>query len=543
MTEAEYQDEVIVERGECPDCDSSDGLITRETHSHCYVCGNHTFFNTNRERTKPVVRMLHADTSIPNLDDTKVGPLTERNLTKETVKHYGVRLELNKQGIVVKHMYPYCSDDGTVIAYKEREVEGKKFRSHGAISKSMLFGQTLFPKGGKTLTLCEGEIDTMSAFQMQGSKYPHVGFKNAQSAYKDAKKHWEWINSFDEVYLSMDSDEAGVRAAKEVASLFPKKAKIVELQLKDNGEYLEKHREKEYVNLWWRATLYKPDDIISGYDRAFNILNAPRAEAAFDYPWEGLNKKTYGIRTGEMSTIIAGSGSGKTCVSREIAYNILKEHPDTNIGLLFLEETGWETTRGLVSLELDKPTHLPDTIVTEDELKAGTMATWGTDRVHTLSESWKENTVDYICDKISYFAKGLDCKFVVLDHISFMVSDNPGDERKMLDEIAHKLKALTVELDIHLSIVAHCKRVSGKPLEEGGKATLADIRGTAGIGQLSNMVYALERDGQNDDPITANTTTVRVVKNRFSGRTGIACYLYYDEFTGRLEEVEPKEDE
>ena len=108
----------------------------------------------------------------------------------------------------------------------------------------------------------------------------------------------------------------------------------------------------------------------------------------------------------------------------------------------------------------------------------------------------------------------------------------------MLDEIAHKLKALTVELDIHLCMVAHTKRQTGKALEEGGQTSLADIRGTAGIGQLSNIVIGLERDGQAEDPIEANTTTIRVVKNRFCGRTGVACQVYYNDLTNRLNEVD-----
>ena len=296
-----------------------------------------------------------------------------------------------------------------------------------------------------------------------------------------------------------------------------------------------------YNKLWWQAEQFKPDDVISGAEAAFAILIAPRAEASFQYPWDKLNKMTYGIRTGEMVTIIAGSGSGKTSFSREMAYHILK-NTQANIGLMYLEETGWETTRGLVSLEANKPTHLPDVHITDEELWKCNVNTWGTNRVHTLSAAWRDNSVEYICDKITYFAKGLDCKFVVLDHISFMVSDQGGDERKMLDEIAHKLKALTVELDISLHIIAHTKRVSGKSLEEGGKLSLSDIRGTAGVGQLSNIVMGLERDGQAEDLRIRNTTLVRIVKNRFSGKTGPTSHVFYDEFTGRLTEVNAPED-
>ena len=66
---------------------------------------------------------------------------------------------------------------------------------------------------------------------------------------------------------------------------------------------------------------------------------------------------------------------------------------------------------------------------------------------------------------------------------------------------------------------------------------MAELRGSAAIAQLSDMVIGLERDQQHKDPVVRNTTTVRVLKNRFSGLTGAACYLHYDSVTGRMTET------
>ena len=38
------------------------------------------------------------------------------------------------------------------------------------------------------------------------------------------------------------------------------------------------------------------------------------------------------------------------------------------------------------------------------------------------------------------------------------------------------------------------------------------------------------------DEIASHLTTVRVLKNRFSGETGKTCTLLYDKETGRLQE-------
>jgi twinkle protein len=123
-------------------------------------------------------------------------------------------------------------------------------------------------------------------------------------------------------------------------------------------------------------------------------------------------------------------------------------------------------------------------------------------------------------------------------------SQEIGDERKALDEIMTKLRTLVQETDVALIIVSHLKRPDGKGHEEGAVTSLAQLRGSGSIAQLSDMVLGLERDSQSDDIATRNTTCLRVLKNRFVGMTGPATYLYYDKDTGRLNEVEkPSGDE
>tara|TARA_R110000751_G_scaffold93399_1_gene182480 strand:+ start:147 stop:521 length:375 start_codon:yes stop_codon:yes gene_type:complete len=110
------------------------------------------------------------------------------------------------------------------------------------------------------------------------------------------------------------------------------------------------------------------------------------------------------------------------------------------------------------------------------------------------------------------------------------------DERKALDEIMTKLRTLVQELDICMFVASHLKRVDYGH-EEGGVTKLHQLRGSGSIGQLSDIVIGLERDGQAVDMRERHTTTIRVIKNRFSGLTGPANMLLYDLVTGRLSEV------
>ena len=63
------------------------------------------------------------------------------------------------------------------------------------------------------------------------------------------------------------------------------------------------------------------------------------------------------------------------------------------------------------------------------------------------------------------------------------------------------------------------------------------LRGSHSIGQLSDIVLGLERNGQAEDIEERHTTRVRVIKNRFSGLTGPACALTYNRETGRMLEI------
>jgi twinkle protein len=109
-----------------------------------------------------------------------------------------------------------------------------------------------------------------------------------------------------------------------------------------------------------------------------------------------------------------------------------------------------------------------------------------------------------------------------------------GDERRMIDNTMTKLRALVEETKLGLILVSHLKRPEGKGHEEGASTSLAQLRGSAGIAQLSDMVIGLERNQQ--DTEDRNKTVMRVLKNRFSGETGIACALNYNPETGSMSE-------
>ena len=523
----------------CEHCGSSDGnAINDDMSSYCFACATYTPPDDEKEYD-----MIDVDVKVPDMSflsqyskGTAVSVL-ERRLTKTTMERYGVVRSDDK------YYFPYYDKDLQLVAAKVRGVKDKTFVANGAWSKGTLFGQNLFPTGGKYITIVEGEFDALAAYQMTGSKWPVVSIRNgAASAVKDCRANYEYLNSFDTIVVCFDGDVQGIKASKEVAELFGSKCKVFKpvAEYKDACDWLSESKEAGFVDRWWKAESFVPDGIVAG-SSLWDTVCTPMAPADCNYPWAGLNEITYGIRFGELVTVTAGSGLGKSQVLREVVWHLLQKTKD-NIGLMFLEESVRKTALSMMSLAANAPLHLPDSVVSDEERKRAFDETLGTDRLF-LFDHFGSTSIENIINRVRYMAKGMGCKYVFLDHLSIIVSaqDN-GDERKAIDEIMTKLRMLVQETNIALIIVSHLKRPTDKGHEEGAITSLAQLRGSASIAQLSDMVIGLERNGQADDPVIRNTTKVRVLKSRHSGQTGPACDLLYNKVTGRMFEVEPEPD-
>ena len=111
----------------------------------------------------------------------------------------------------------------------------------------------------------------------------------------------------------------------------------------------------------------------------------------------------------------------------------------------------------------------------------------------------------------------------------------------MIDTTMTRLRSLVERTGISLFLVSHLKRTGGdQNHEEGARVTLGQLRGSAAIAQLSDSVIALERNQQSESG--TSKTTVRVLKNRYSGETGVACTLSYNLDNCTFNETQPEKE-
>lgn len=458
--------------------------------------------------------------------------LESRGIDEATCRKY--RYQVGNHNGNKCHIANYYDIDGQKIAQKYRYAN-KEFRCSG--KPDHFFGQNIWanPTPGFKIVVTEGEIDAMSVSVATGGKYPVVSLgAGSQSAKAMFKRHLEWLSGFKEVVLMFDMDEQGRKAVEEVAHLLPAgKCKVAHLPMKDANDCLVNRNKAAIIDGIFDAKLWRPDDILAGSDIYDKIAEHQDVEA-LEYPFEGLNKITHGLRHSEIVTLCAGSGIGKSQVCRIITHHLMKT-TDKRIGYIALEESVERTALSLIGLEMGKCLHL-EPFERDDEFNEAFKATVGNGRFYVY-DHFGSLASDSLLNRIRFMIKTYDVDFVVLDHISIVVSGiGNGDERRLIDNTMTALRSLVEETKVAMLLVSHLKRPEGRGHEDGRAVSLSDLRGSQAIAQLSDMVLGLERSQQAEEVEDRNKTTVRVLKNRFSGETGVACTLTYDNETGNLSE-------
>ena len=519
----------------CPDCGSSDALSVYEDHTYCFSCNTRHYTGQ-----KSTVETPKTPSNIEFKGSFR--DITDRGILQATCTQFNVKTLANSEGVIRYHYYPYYDKDGNIVAVKKRTVDGKKFEWFGEPKKALLFGQQLWSKGRRFITITEGEIDCLSVSQMIGSQYPVVSVPNGAGSKKAIKDNYEYLDSFENIVLCWDGDEVGRKAVQDIAMLLPlKKVRIIKMpeRMKDPNEFLKAGADRAFRNLWYSAEEYRPEDITNIGDTFPRLEDYKKSHVYIPTPWQRLNDMISGTRFGQLVIMASGTGMGKSAFLKSWMYHLLNT-TELSIGGLFFEESIEETVISLMSLKAAK--NLKKPVVwkeqSPEDIKNWYKAISDARRIE-LYESLSSDDPDYVLSKIRYLAVAKDCKIIFLDHITYL-TDDADNPRIEVNKLVKKLHALSVELGITVIAACHLRKSqSSQSHEEGGRVTLDDLKESSSIKQLADVIIGLERDGQAQDIVKRNTTLLRVLKNRDFGEKGEACALVYDTDTTILEELDP----
>ena len=231
--------------------------------------------------------------------------------------------------------------------------------------------------------------------------------------------------------------------------------------------------------------------------------------------------------------VCAGSGIGKSTLVKELGYHLTTAH-GAKVGYICLEESLAKTAQSLVALDNGVPI---GNLMEEPSLLTDEQWKTSYDKAVVTSvfyDAFGSTDVDNIISRMRYLAVGCQCQFIVLDHVSMVVSGLDVDERKTLDMLMTRIRSEVCEqTNVGVIAVSHLKRNGGKDsFNEGGQVSVTDLRGSAALEQLSDIVISAERDQQSNE--NSALTTLRILKNRPFGQVGLAGKCEYQQMTGRL---------
>jgi len=451
-----------------------------------------------------------------------------RGITSTTMEKFNVKTDGDKQ----HYVYP---SGGT----KTRYISTKEF-SASNLRSDELFGMNLFPvNASRIVTITEGEVDAMSAWQMlsQGSSYvnPVVSLPSATPSGKLWEKCKGWLDSFEKIILSVDNDTAGAKVAETMFDLFPTKVYMMDHgKHKDANDFLQAGDQKAYKSAWWGARKYSPAGFTAGVDAWMSAIDG---EDPYEYtptPIEAYNKIGKGLVKGGITVVKAPPGTGKSSYLRMLMH-FLAVDQDKVTAALMMEEVKSVTGRAMATYQLGTNVKTKEDAefngVSEDQVKDAIKEVLGPTGERFVSfDINPQDPVEDTLKQCKYAISVYNAEYIFIDHLQRLAYLSGTDSATAnLTELGVKLTELAKRRNVGIICISHVNN-DGKTKYSGA------------IEEEAIVLIEMSRDKKSDDVQERNTTYLEITKNRPYALTGPAGMLTYDVETDMVtERLGPRE--
>lgn len=472
-----------------------------------------------------------------------------RSIPDEVSKFFGHLCDVDENGNVTARYYPETNEDGKVCGYKCRN-HPKDF-SFGKVghtgNKSQLSGQVKFKGGGKYILIVGGEEDKAAAYAMlkasqKDGEYDGIAVvsptSGEASAAKQCARQYEWLDTYDFIIIGMDSDDAGRKAAAEVAKVLPKeKVKIATWSGKDPNQMLIDGKSKQFVRDFWNAKAL----ITNGVKDSTGMMDAMKDELRAEkiplppHMYKLQEAMGGGIRQGRIVNIIGDTSVGKSSHTNSIVYHWVFNAPEP-VCVVSLEATEGQYALDIASLHLEKNLtwyqdgqdiidylEQPDVMELMDEMM---YKEDGTPRYYIIDE--RDGSIEQLERQMEQMYRQNGCKIFVIDVLTDILRGS--NETKQEDHM--KWQKQFIKNGVTIINVLHTRKPGQTADGKTRKVTEYDALGSGTFVQSAAINIVINRDKMAGG-IEQNTTYVDMPKCR-GGKTGEICKWYYDFKTRKI---------
>lgn len=406
--------------------------------------------------------------------------LSGRGLSHETLVVY--RVAEKGRDVVLPSLR-----DGELIAIKHLGIDrpnGKKSIRVARDCEPCLFGWQAIPDGAREVTLTEGEIDAMSAFQL-GFPALSLPFGGGGGAKQQWIEHeFEALDRFDSIFLALDNDQPGQQAVAEIVErLGAHRCRVVDIPAphKDFNDLLQAGWTRDQVAaLYAQARTMDPEELRSAALFAEDVIREfypiQGREPGFDPPWPKLRGRL-AFRHGEVVILAGANGSGKSEMAGHLLLAAMDQGERACVASLEFKTAKWlkRLTRQAAASREPTSGH----INAVHEWFAGRL--WAFDVVGTAKTG-------RILEVFSYAARRYGIHVFVIDNLAKcgIGEDDYNQQKAFIDQLTDFAKTHDA-----LVIVVHHTR---KGETEEKPQTKWDIKGSGGITDMADTVLVLWRN-------------------------------------------------
>jgi len=407
--------------------------------------------------------------------------LNSRGIPLKTIEAYDVGYD-DKTGMC---LFRY-EKQGKLWMVKYKDPEGKRNPYTNKGPTPILFGWQTIPKDADEIVITEGEIDAMSyhASGINAVSLPFGGGKGGKHNW--IKNDFDALKQFKRIYLSMDMDEPGEEAKKElIQRLGRHRCYIVKLPHKDANEclqkdvdlisYIKKADTEDIENLTAAETYHE-----KVVERIRGLSDEPEG---MKLPWYTTHQQVR-FREGEVSIWTGINGHGKSMLLDHVMVDGLSQG------------YSWCVFSG----EMQPVTHLTRVyrqIAGASEMSNKTLdgiLEWITGGIFLFDVRGSSKSKD-IWDAFEYAYMRYGCKQFIVDSLAKcgMREDDYNRQKFFIDKASDFAK----DTNSHVHIVAHAR----KGESEKGIPGKLDVKGTGAATDMVDNVFSVWRNKVKEEAI------------------------------------------
>ena len=428
--------------------------------------------------------------------------LASRGISEETAKRYEITTQTDKDNILV---FPFYADNGDLMFIKYRKTDFNKDKDKNkewcqANGTPILFGMQQCNMDYKTLTICEGQLDSLSVAD--------CGIENALSVPTGAKGFtwvpscWDFVNKFETIIVFGDHEKGKITLLDDIKIRF-KRLRIKHVReedykdCKDANEILQKYGKEQVINCIENAVDVPVNHVIEMADvEDINPYDIEKLKTGF----KDLDQLLYGgLPFGGVTIVTGKSGLGKSTIASQILLNAI------NTGHKVFAYSGELPNHNFKSWMMYQAAGSEHTIAYDTK--------WGdkgyniSDRNKTLISDWFRGKIllyddsniddDELIDLVKIVEDvviRLGCDVILIDNLmtALDITQADGDKYEKQSQFVKSMARIAKNLNVLIILVAHMRK------NTFGNNGNDEVGGSSDITNLASITLMIDKDRDND---------------------------------------------